>query len=149
MLKNMGVNTGAFPLLATSAAGSCPDLASAIPAARTRFDFAQQRLDISIPQAAMITSARGYIPPQYWDEGINALLLNYTFTGANSRDRSADGGAENSYFLGLNSGLNLGGLGGYATIPHGTRTAAIRIATATGSTSVPIWSAMCPFCREN
>ncbi|VEA48777.1 putative outer membrane usher protein ycbS [Salmonella enterica subsp. arizonae] len=56
----------------------------------------------------MITSARGYIPPQYWDEGINALLLNYTFTGANSRDRSADGGAENSYFLGLNSGLNLG-----------------------------------------
>ncbi|EHH0324924.1 fimbrial biogenesis usher protein [Salmonella enterica] len=108
MLKNMGVNTRAFPLLATSAAGNCPDLASAIPAARTRFDFAQQRLDISIPQAAMITRARGYIPPQYWDEGINALLLNYTFTGANSRDRSADGGAENSYFLGLNSGLNLG-----------------------------------------
>lgn len=63
MLKNMGVNTGAFPLLAKAAAGSCPDLASAIPAARTRFDFAQQRLDISIPQAAMVASARGYIPP--------------------------------------------------------------------------------------
>ncbi|EBP3801694.1 fimbria/pilus outer membrane usher protein [Salmonella enterica subsp. enterica] len=108
MLKNMGVNTGAFPQLAKAAAGSCPDLASAIPVARTRFDFAQQRLDISIPQAAMIASARGYIPPQYWDEGINALLMNYTFTGANSRDRSADGSAENSYFLGLNSGLNLG-----------------------------------------
>lgn len=108
MLKNMGVNTGAFPLLAKAAAGSCPDLASAIPAARTRFDFAQQRLDISIPQAAMVASARGYIPPQYWDEGINALLLNYTFTGANSRDRSAGGSAENSYFLGVNSGLNLG-----------------------------------------
>ncbi len=73
-----------------------------------RFDFAQQRLDISIPQAAMVASARGYIPPQYWDEGINALLLNYTFTGANSQDRSPGGSAENSYFLGLNSGLNLG-----------------------------------------
>ncbi|EKK6855917.1 fimbrial biogenesis usher protein [Salmonella enterica] len=108
MLKNMGVNTGAFPLLAKAAAGSCPDLASAIPAARPRFDFAQQRLDISIPQAAMVASARGYIPPQYWDEGINALLLNYTFTGANSQDRSPGGSAENSYFLGLNSGLNLG-----------------------------------------
>ncbi|ECG8588591.1 fimbrial biogenesis outer membrane usher protein [Salmonella enterica subsp. salamae] len=108
MLKSMGVNTGAFALLAKAAAGSCPDLASAIPAAYTRFDFAQQRLDISIPQAAMVASARGYIPPQYWDEGINALLLNYTFTGANSRDHSADGDAENSYFLGLNSGLNLG-----------------------------------------
>lgn len=148
MLKNMGVNTGAFPLLAKAAAGSCPDLASAIPAARTRFDFAQQRLDISIPQAAMVASARGYIPPQYWDEGINALLLNYTFTGANSQDRSPGGSAENSYFLGLNSGLNLGA-GGYATTPHGTRIAAIRIATATGSTSVLIWNVMWSFCREN
>ncbi|ECG8257707.1 fimbrial biogenesis outer membrane usher protein [Salmonella bongori] len=108
MLKSMGINTGAFPLLAKATAGSCPDVARAIPAAYTRFDFAQQRLDISIPQAALIASARGYIPPQYWDEGINALLLNYTFTGANSRDRSADDSAENSYFLGLNSGLNLG-----------------------------------------
>ncbi|WP_204565397.1 FimD/PapC N-terminal domain-containing protein, partial [Bacillus velezensis] len=36
MLKNMGVNTGAFPRLAKATAGSCPDLASAILAARTR-----------------------------------------------------------------------------------------------------------------
>ncbi|QUJ06799.1 hypothetical protein KCP70_15920 [Salmonella enterica subsp. enterica] len=35
------------------------------------------------------------------------MLLNYTFTGANS-GIGAGGSAENSYFLGLNSGLNLG-----------------------------------------
>ncbi len=108
MLNGMNVNISAFPPLAKASVGDCVDLAAAIPAASSAFDFNQQRLNISIPQAALNTRARGYIPPQNWDEGINALLLNYTFTGANSRDRSAGGTNSDSYFLGLNSGLNLG-----------------------------------------
>lgn len=108
MLAGMGVNVPALPLLAKAAPTACVDIASAIPAASARFDFAHLRLDISIPQAAMVNDARGYIPPQNWDEGVNALLLNYTFTGANSSDKSRDGAADNAYFLGLNSGLNLG-----------------------------------------
>lgn len=108
MLNGMNVNISAFPQLAKAATGDCVDLAATIPAASTAFDFSQQRLNISIPQAALNSRARGYIPPQNWDEGINALLLNYTFTGANSRDRSAGGTDSDSYFLGLNSGVNLG-----------------------------------------
>ncbi|EQB8221031.1 fimbrial biogenesis usher protein [Klebsiella aerogenes] len=108
MLNGMNVNISAFPPLAKASVGDCVDLAAAIPAASSAFDFNQQRLNISVPQAALNTRARGYIPPQNWDEGINALLLNYTFTGANSRDRSAGGTNSDSYFLGLNSGLNLG-----------------------------------------
>ncbi|KJN04484.1 outer membrane usher protein [Klebsiella aerogenes] len=108
MLNGMNVNISAFPQLAKAATGDCVDLAATIPAASTAFDFSQQRLNISIPQAALNSRARGYIPPQNWDEGINALLLNYTFTGANSRDRSVGGANSDSYFLGLNSGLNLG-----------------------------------------
>ncbi|WP_373431806.1 fimbria/pilus outer membrane usher protein, partial [Klebsiella aerogenes] len=108
MLNGMNVNLSAFPPLAKASAGDCVDLAAAIPAASTAFDFSQQRLNISIPQAALNNQARGYIPPQNWDEGINALLLNYTFTGANSRDRSAGGTNSDNDFLGLNSGLNLG-----------------------------------------
>ncbi|HBS5892209.1 TPA: fimbrial biogenesis usher protein [Klebsiella aerogenes] len=108
MLNGMNVNISAFPQLAKAAAGDCVDLAAAIPAASSVFDFSQQRLNISIPQAALNNQARGYIPPQNWDEGINALLLNYTFTGANSRDRSVGGANSDSYFLGLNSGVNLG-----------------------------------------
>lgn len=108
MLNGMNVNISAFPPLAKASVGDCVDLAASIPAASSAFDFNQQRLNISIPQAALNTRARGYIPPQNWDEGINALLLNYTFTGANSRDRSAGGTNSDSYFLGLNSGLNLG-----------------------------------------
>lgn len=108
MLREMKVNVEAFPRLLTLSSTDCADIAAAIPAAFARFDFTQQRLNISVPQAAMKSSARGYIAPQFWDEGINALLLNYTFTGANSRDRSVGGSDEQTYFLGLNGGLNLG-----------------------------------------
>lgn len=107
-LAQMGVNLAAFPALAAAAPDSCIDIGAAIPAASSRFDFARQRLDISIPQAAMKNSARGYIPPAQWDEGINALTLNYDFTGANSRDNSEGSTTSNTYFLGVNSGLNLG-----------------------------------------
>ncbi|MFV0264867.1 MAG: fimbrial biogenesis usher protein [Kluyvera sp.] len=108
MLQNMGVNVSAVATLAKAEPTACVDIATAIPAASARFDFTQQRLDISIPQAVMTNDVRGYIPPQDWDEGVNALLLNYTFTGANSSDKSRDGTADNNYFLGLNGGLNLG-----------------------------------------
>lgn len=105
MLAAMGVD---LKILTASKPQNCVDIATLIPAATSHFDFDNQRLDISIPQAALKNDARGYIPPEQWDEGINALLLNYNFTGSNSRDRSEGGSADNSYFLGLNSGLNLG-----------------------------------------
>lgn len=107
-LDAMGVNLQAFPSIASTKPDSCVDVAGAIPAATAAFDFEHQQLNLTIPQAAMRNSARGYIPPEQWDEGINALLLNYNFTGSNSRDRSEGGAADNSYFLGLHSGLNLG-----------------------------------------
>ncbi|WES70585.1 fimbrial biogenesis usher protein [Superficieibacter sp. HKU1] len=107
-LAQMGVNLAQFPALAAAAPESCIDVGAAIPAASSRFDFARQRLDISIPQAAIKNNARGYIPPAQWDEGVNALTLNYDFTGANSRDNSEGSVTSNNYFLGLNSGLNLG-----------------------------------------
>lgn len=107
-LQKMGVNIAFKPQLASAAPETCIDLPAVIEGATTQFDFDQQRLNISIPQVAMISSARGYIPPSQWDEGINALLLNYNFSGSDSRDRSASGQTEKNYFLGLNSGFNYG-----------------------------------------
>lgn len=52
-----------------------------IPDANTRFDFTKMQLFISIPQASLHNQARGYIEPSLWDEGINAALLNYNFSG--------------------------------------------------------------------
>ncbi|WP_223271340.1 fimbrial biogenesis usher protein [Buttiauxella sp. B2] len=106
MLIAMGVNIEGQPKLTKTAADKCLDIATAIEGASAQLNFEQLRLDISVPQAMMRNSARGYIPPSQWDEGINALLLNYNFSGSNSVERHS--GSSKDYFLGLNSGLNLG-----------------------------------------
>lgn len=103
-LEQLGLALNAFPALEKLSAESCVPLADAIPGSRADFDFEKQRLDISLPQASLKQSARGYIPPEQWDEGINALLTNYAFTGSNSWGDSS----ENSYYLNLQNTLNVG-----------------------------------------
>lgn len=83
----------------------CVDIARYIPEANADFDVEHLRLDLKIPQMMMNRNARGYIPPSQWDEGIPAALLSYAFTGSNSR---GDASKNDSYFLRLNSGLNVG-----------------------------------------
>lgn len=104
-LVGLGVNVKAFPELAGVADDRCVSPGAYIPEAFTAFDFQKMRLDISIPQAAMQNSARGYIPPERWDEGITAALLNYSYSGNHSHGRYGD---SNSHYLNLYSGLNLG-----------------------------------------
>lgn len=102
ILDELGVN---LRLLSDTQDTQCLSPGVFIPEAFTRFDFEHMRLDVSIPQAAMKSSARGYIPPDRWDEGINAARLNYVFNGNNVRGNN---GNRSSHYLGLNSGLNLG-----------------------------------------
>lgn len=107
-LRNIGVKVDAFPQFRTQQKEKCVDFLSVIPDSGANLDFDKLRLDLSIPQAALNRNARDYISPEEWDEGITALLLNYNFTGSNSKTDSSDNGSEDSYFLSLNSGLNLG-----------------------------------------
>lgn len=102
MLDRLGVNISAFPELAQAADDTCISLATAIPGSEIGFNFASLRLNISLPQVAMHNSARGYIPPEQWDEGIPAILLNYSFSGNKGNDD------DNSYYLNLQTGLNYG-----------------------------------------
>jgi outer membrane usher protein len=106
-LVKLGVRTQAFPSLTAIQPNSCVSLAQAIPQASSRVDIGRQRLDISIPQAALERDARGYIPPSRWDNGINAALFNYRFSGGNQLN---GGGANNSgsYYANLRSGVNVG-----------------------------------------
>ncbi|WP_312624631.1 fimbrial biogenesis usher protein [Scandinavium sp.] len=101
LLKRLGVNTAAFPALAKEDKNACVALKKAIPGAEAAFDFAALKLAVNLPQVAMFNSARGYIPPDEWDEGIPALLANYSFSGNRGND-------DDSYFLSLTSGLNYG-----------------------------------------
>lgn len=105
-LAGMGVNTAAISGMNALAADACVPLTELITDATTRFDVGQQRLFITVPQAFMGNRARGYIPSELWDDGINAGLLNYNFTGNNVRNDT--GGSSNYAYLNLQSGLNLG-----------------------------------------
>lgn len=104
-LKAWGVKTELFPDLKIE--GTCARL-SAIPQASAEFMFGTQRLNISIPQAALSPQARGYVPPDMWDEGITAAMLNYSLSGANSWDRNGDSSDSNNQYANLRPGINIG-----------------------------------------
>ncbi|MCT9842966.1 fimbrial biogenesis outer membrane usher protein [Leclercia adecarboxylata ATCC 23216 = NBRC 102595] len=104
-LKSWGVKTELFPELASG--GECAKL-SAIPQASAEFLFSAQRLVISIPQAALSPAARGYVPPEMWDEGITAAMLNYSLSGSNNWARNGNGSDTNSQYANLRPGINIG-----------------------------------------
>ncbi|HBX9992320.1 TPA: fimbrial biogenesis outer membrane usher protein, partial [Klebsiella variicola] len=105
-LASMGVDTGRVPGMATLDSAACVPLTTLISEATTRFDVGQQRLYLTVPQAFMGTRARGYIPPELWDNGITAGLINYNFTGNNVHNTT--GGSSRYAYLNMQSGLNVG-----------------------------------------
>lgn len=84
---------------------ACLNIGSVIPDATLVFDMTELRLDVSVPQAYMNQMPRGYVSPEYWDAGVPAALLNYSF---NSYRSSSNGQTQTTSYLGLNSGFNLG-----------------------------------------
>ncbi len=101
-LKRLGVDTASVESLKNlQDDGQCVDFIHLFPGATSYYDFGSQRLTLTFPQAVIQNSARGYIPPEEWDEGINAGLLDYTLTG----NKGSNG---DNYYLNLTSGLNLG-----------------------------------------
>lgn len=103
-LKSWGVKTQLFPELATQS--ECVKLA-VIPQASTDFQFSTQRLVLSIPQAALTPQARGYVPPEQWDEGVIAAMLNYSVSGSNDYGHG-NNGSNNSQYANLRPGINVG-----------------------------------------
>ena len=105
-LKQWGVRTTLFPQLAANN-GECANL-QAIPQASSDFQFGAQRLVISIPQAAIDLPARDAVPPEMWDEGINAAMLNYSLSGANAWAKNTRGSQNDSQYANLRPGVNIG-----------------------------------------
>lgn len=99
-LSAWGVNVAAFPGLSSQPEETCVDLAAAIPDATAHYDGGRQQLTLSIPQAALVRSARGAVDPAKWDRGINAAMLDYQlnvtrYDGSNYNDSN-----RNSYMAG-------------------------------------------------
>lgn len=110
MLKDFGVNLETVPQLRKlPLSKKLQGVSQYIPQASETFDFKHQRLLLTVPQSNMNEEARGYVAPQYWDEGISALLMDYSFNGSNTWQENNQEGRADSSFLNLHSGLNLGG----------------------------------------
>ncbi|WP_024913717.1 fimbria/pilus outer membrane usher protein [Chania multitudinisentens] len=105
-LKAMGVKTDLFPKLG-NADSQCAIL-SAIPQASAEFRFDAQQLLLSVPQAALSQAARGTVPESQWDNGIPALMLNYSLSGASTVARNNGSSDSSNQYANLRPGLNLG-----------------------------------------
>lgn len=116
-LKSWNIKTDENPVL-SNAGSDCADL-SAISGFDLQASLAQQRVDITVPQAAMLNRPRGFIPEKQWQEGITAALLNYSLSGQSSDSRKS-GDNTSSQFLSLQPGLNFGRwrLRNYSTLTH-------------------------------
>lgn len=104
-LDSYGIDVARFSDLKDDAEG-CADL-RVIPEAQARFAFNDQRLTLSVPQQALSERARGYIPPERWDEGINTLMLNYNYSGVNYLSANDSVGSRSDY-VNLRPGANVG-----------------------------------------
>ncbi|MFM0730243.1 fimbrial biogenesis outer membrane usher protein [Paraburkholderia sediminicola] len=93
---------------AAGAAGNadeCVDLAVMVPGATVDFDFSEQKLTLSVPQIYMRNAARGYVPPDMWQNGVNAGFVSYN---ANTYHTAGSGTQSTQSYLGLNAGVNIG-----------------------------------------
>lgn len=105
-LAEYGVNVSAFSSFDNLHEGETfTRIGQYIPDATSQFDFSAQRLNLSIPQAAMNVQSRGYVEPARWDDGIPAAFVDYTLSGSQTEQSTHNG---HSSFLNLRSGINLG-----------------------------------------
>ncbi|MBZ0058812.1 MULTISPECIES: fimbria/pilus outer membrane usher protein [unclassified Leclercia] len=103
-LKSLGIQSDKFSV---TKGDDCVDL-SGLPDASATFRPGQQQLLLSIPQAAIIPVPHGYVPPEEMDNGINAFLLNYSYSAGDTHSRGDDGSHQRNEYLNLRPGVNLG-----------------------------------------
>lgn len=82
------------------------DILSLIQDMAERFDINNQKLILEIPQTYIKPRSWLNTPPQLWDSGVPALMVNYQFNGVS---QNGDGYHSQSQFLSLNNSLNIGG----------------------------------------
>jgi len=103
-LKSFGIQSDKFE---QNDNAQCVNL-SVIPSASATFHVNPQQLLLSIPQSAITQVPRDYVDPQEFDEGINALLLNYSFSAGENHGKGENSSDQRSMFLNLRPGFNLG-----------------------------------------
>ncbi|MCX8955829.1 fimbria/pilus outer membrane usher protein [Erwinia psidii] len=109
LLRTWGVKLSAIPALSSlSDDEPLNHPGDYITDFRESFDFEQQQLNITFPQAVMDNSHRGYIPPARWENGLPMLFSSYSYTGSQTKYRGEGMGSIWMQYLNLRNGINLG-----------------------------------------
>lgn len=118
-LRLFGVKVDDYPGLVNKN-NECANL-SAIPDAKEEFDFNAQHLYLSIPQIALEVKPRGYVDLDSIDDGVNAFLLNYSYSGSKSHDFTKESLISITNYANLRPGINVGAwrLRNYTTWSNG------------------------------
>lgn len=91
--------------LARVQAGECTDVGKLVADAAYEFDMSELRLNVSVPQAALLRNPRGYVSPELWDDGVPSATLKYN---ANAYRNASSGYSSTQAYAGLNAGVNIG-----------------------------------------
>ena len=110
LLETLGVNVNNLPALKDLPKDKpVEDLPALIPDAFARFNLSKLRLDISVPQVAMQPNINSRIDTELWDDGIPALLANYSLSlGRNEQTSNQNEAYSNNLFANINAGANVG-----------------------------------------
>lgn len=105
-----GVDTEALSALKTKPAETpVTSLPSLIPQATVNFTFSSLRLDLSVPQASMKEGFDPDMNPALWDQGVPALMSNYSINGAEGRyDSDYNNTRTHNLFASFRNGVNAG-----------------------------------------
>lgn len=79
-----------------------------VEGSHVEFDTNRLRLDVTIPQAYLLTHPRGYISPDLWESGDSAIFANYYSNYYRSKSNQGSSNITESSYLNLNSGVNFG-----------------------------------------
>lgn len=87
--------------------GACAGLGSIVADATEALDFADLKLNLSIPQQALRRLPSGYLPAENWDSGVTAGFFDYRLNLYEQHDLE-QGDATRQAYLGVRSGFNMG-----------------------------------------
>lgn len=84
-------------------------LDSVLHAGKKTLHTGELRLDLEIPQAWVTQNDKNWVAPALWDQGVNGLYTNYSFSASHGEERHSSADDTQTAFLSLRSGLNLYG----------------------------------------
>ncbi|MBB8737207.1 fimbrial biogenesis outer membrane usher protein [Escherichia coli] len=107
VLATYGIKVDAIKSLANVDDKTCVNPVPLIDGATWLLDASKLALNITIPQIYLNNAVNGYISPSRWDQGINAMMMNYDFSASHTIRSNYDYD-DDSYYLNLRNGINLG-----------------------------------------